>query len=106
MNTALTGVLTGRTRQIVYIIIGVIGLGLGATQVGYLAVPGGSQPIWLTVALSVLGFLTTSLGAIAASNVSPDREVVNVEYGTSLAERESLEDGGIISNTPGADWQH
>lgn len=90
MNTTLTGVLTGRTRQIVYIIYTVAGLGLGATQVAYSASNNG-QPSWLTVALAVFGFIGAAIGATAASNISPQAPVVSVEYGTSLAEREALE---------------
>jgi len=90
MNTTLTGILTGRTRQIVYIIYTVAGLGLGATQVAYSASNSG-QPSWLTVALAVFGFLGAAIGATAASNVGTDQPVRSIEYGTSLAEREALE---------------
>lgn len=56
-------------RRVVYAIYALIGLGLGATQVGYAAAEAG-QPTWLTVTLAVFAFVGTGIGATAATNVS------------------------------------
>lgn len=56
-----------RIRGPIYAAFSVLGLGLGATQVGYSAADAG-QPTWLTVALAVFAFLGTAVGYTAASN--------------------------------------
>ena len=55
------------TRRIIYSVYAVVGLGLGATQVGYSAADAG-QPTWLIVALAVFAFIGTALGFTAAQN--------------------------------------
>lgn len=57
-------------RQAVYIVLSVIGLGVGAAQVGFAAIDAG-QPDWLTVALAVVPFLSAGLGFTAATHVRP-----------------------------------
>lgn len=57
-------------RQVVYVALSVIGLAVGAAQVGYAAVDA-SQPDWLTVALAVVPFLAAGLGFTAATHVRP-----------------------------------
>ncbi len=56
-----------KVRGYVYTTFGFLGLGFGATQVGYAAAEAG-QPVWLTVALSVYAFLGVGIGYTAASN--------------------------------------
>lgn len=55
-------------RRIGYYAAFVIGLMLGAVQVGYAAADA-EQPTWLTVALSVYAFLGAGLGLTAGQNV-------------------------------------
>lgn len=57
-------------RQAVYVALSVIGLAVGAAQVGYAAIEA-SQPNWLTVALAVVPFLAAGLGFTAATHVRP-----------------------------------
>ena len=54
-------------RRWIYSAYAVVGLGLGATQVGYSAAEAG-QPTWLIVALAVFAFIGTALGFTAAQN--------------------------------------
>ncbi len=61
-------VLPARVRGILYLVFSVLGVGLGATQIGYSAASYG-QPTWLTVALAVFAFVGTAFGITAASNV-------------------------------------
>lgn len=56
-----------KLRQLAYRVTAALGLALGATQVGFLTA-GANQPLWLTVALGVYGFLATGMGVTAASN--------------------------------------
>lgn len=63
-----------KARAVVYTIFGILGLGIGATQVGYAAAEAG-QPTWLTVSLAVYAFLGTGIGYTAATNTpaSPNK---------------------------------
>ena len=54
-------------RGPIYAIYALLGLGLGATQVGFASAQAG-QPTWLTVALSVFAFVGVGIGYTAASN--------------------------------------
>lgn len=61
-------------RSKVYAIFWGLGLGLGATQVGFAAADIG-QPVELTVALAVYAFLGAGVGYTAGQNVTqPYRE--------------------------------
>lgn len=55
-------------RKYLYGAFAVVGIGLGATQAGFAAVPG-EQPSWLTITLVVYAYVGTALGVTAASNV-------------------------------------
>ena len=57
----------GRIRKIVYIVFGVLGLVLSCIQVG-IAAAQAAQPIWLTVAFAVYGFLAAGAFAKAQGN--------------------------------------
>lgn len=59
-----------KARHIIYVIFWALGLGLGATQVGYSAANAG-QPVWLTVALAVYAFLGVGVGYTASQNIPP-----------------------------------
>lgn len=59
-------------RRIGYVVSFVVGLALGATQVGYAAAEAG-QPTWLNVALAVYAFLAAGLGVTAAQNTQRPR---------------------------------
>lgn len=75
-----------KVRGYVYTTFGFLGLGFGATQVGYSAAEVG-QPVWLTVALSVYAFLGVGIGYTAASN-------------TPAAPSEMLIAGEVLEFTP------
>lgn len=63
----LTDVMPAHVRRVLYVTFAVVGLALGATQVGYGAAEAG-QPTWLTVALAVYAFVGTGLGFTASAN--------------------------------------
>lgn len=54
-------------RKTAYYLYGLIGLTIGAIQVGYSAAELG-QPTWLTVALAVFGFIGAAFGITAGQN--------------------------------------
>jgi len=58
-------------RRVTYKITALLGLGVGATQVGFLAAEAG-QPLWLTVTIAVYGFLAAGIGFTSASNTPRD----------------------------------
>lgn len=62
-------------RNTLYLVSALVGLGLGATQVGYQAAEAGF-PTWLKVALSVYAFLAGALGLTAAANTPSYADVV------------------------------
>ena len=66
----LTDILPANVRRYVYAGYALLGVILGAVQVGYLSAEAG-QPEWLTVTLGVFAFVGTALGLTAASN-TPD----------------------------------
>lgn len=69
----LREIVTGRTRKITYTAYALIGLVLGAVQVGFAAAEAG-QPVWLNVALAVFAFVGTALGFTARANVPAEPE--------------------------------
>ncbi|OJU44468.1 MAG: hypothetical protein BGN98_13875 [Microbacterium sp. 69-7] len=54
-------------RKPLYRIYALLGLALGATQVGFASADAG-QPIWLTVSLAVFAFVGTGFGFVAQRN--------------------------------------
>ena len=72
----LKDIITPKARKPIYAVYAIVGLVLGATQVGFSAADAG-QPVWLTVALAVFAFVGTALGFTAASNTHPDVEHVD-----------------------------
>ena len=58
-------------RRNIYTTFWVLGLGLGATQVGFASADSG-QPTWLTVALAVYAFLGTGVGYTAQQNTDAE----------------------------------
>lgn len=60
-----------RVRSALYLISFLVGIGLGAAQVGFQSADAGF-PVWLKVALSVYAFLAGTLGLTAASNTPRD----------------------------------
>ena len=68
----LKDILPAAWRFPMYLIFGLVGLGLTATQAGYSAAQLG-QPIWLTVSFAVFGVLAAGFGLTAAGNINkPD----------------------------------
>lgn len=64
-----TVALPPKARATIYYVYAVLGVGLGATQVGFSAASQG-QPTWLTVALAVFAFVGTGFGLTAATNTT------------------------------------
>lgn len=56
-----------KVRGPLYVIFGLVGLGIGSTQVGF-ASANMTQPTWLNVALSVYAFVGSGIGYTAASH--------------------------------------
>jgi hypothetical protein len=73
MASPLTDIVAAPYRKIAYRVFAVLGVILGAVQVGYGAASA-PQPSWLLIALSVCAFLGGAFGFTAASNVHPGRE--------------------------------
>ena len=63
----LRDILPAHYRKVAYAVYAVVGVLLGAIQVGYGAAEAG-QPVALTVALAVYAFLGGALGVTAAAN--------------------------------------
>lgn len=68
MANPLADILPPATRKKLYAVYALIGVVLGAIQVGYGAASAG-QPTWLGVALAVYSFLGAPLGLTAYANV-------------------------------------
>lgn len=66
--------LPARVRGILYLAYGILGVALGAIQVGYSAAEQG-QPTWLTVTLAVYAFVGAGFGLTAASNTPTSDDV-------------------------------
>lgn len=64
-----------KVRGPIYALYALLGIAVGATQVGYSAADL-SQPTWLTVALAVYAFLGTAIGYTAAANTTDVRRGV------------------------------
>jgi hypothetical protein len=73
MVNPLIGIVPAPYRKTAYSIFALIGVVLGAIQVGYGAASA-HQPTWLVVALAVYAFVGGGLGLTAASNVQPETE--------------------------------
>ena len=63
----LTDIFPPETRSKIYWVFALIGLIIGAIQVGFASVDVG-QPTWLTVALAVYAFLGGGIGFTAQAN--------------------------------------
>ena len=68
-----TDLIPPRFRLLAYRIFALVGVGIGAVQVGYSSADVG-QPVWLTVALAVYAFLGGALGMTAATYVPDNQE--------------------------------
>lgn len=75
MTQELVKNLPEQARRAIYSVYAVLGLALGATQVGFSAADAG-QPVWLTVALAVFAFVGTALGFTAAQNTGAEPVVI------------------------------
>ena len=64
------------TRKTAYYVYGLIGVAIGAIQVGYSAAELG-QPTWLTVALAVFSFIGAAFGITAGQNTP--KQLIEVE---------------------------
>ena len=75
-----------KARAGLYLPFALIGVALGATQVGYSAAEAG-QPTWLIVAMSVYAFLGGALGLTAASNTDTSAGQIDPAYGPMTADQ-------------------
>lgn len=73
-----TVTIPAKYRDLAYFLFGLLGLGLGGVQVGFLTAHAG-QPVWLTVALAVYAFLGRGTGLLARANLSPDASTPEVD---------------------------
>lgn len=64
----LTDIIPARARKYVYAFWALVGLVLGAVQVYVASQADPTQPGWLNGALAVYAFVSTGIGATAASN--------------------------------------
>jgi len=79
-----------QARRIAYYVAFLVGIGLGALQVGFQAAEMGF-PTWLKVALSVYAFLAAGLGLTAAQNMPSYEDVAEGQARPPRPERgESL----------------
>lgn len=70
--------LTGRVRQISYVVFAILGAAMGSTQVVYSSLDLG-QPKWLIAALAVYAYVGVTFGLTAGNNVpkesNPDDQI-------------------------------
>lgn len=66
-NVNLGELVPAKARRPIYAGFALVGIGIGATQVGFAAADAG-QPLALTVALAVYAFLSVPIGTLAAIN--------------------------------------
>jgi hypothetical protein len=69
-----------RVRAAIYGTYILVGLAIGAAQAGFAAAAGAIQPEWLTIALSVYGYLGIPVSGLAAANsnlVAPSEPTYN-----------------------------
>ena len=95
------------TRKTAYYIYGLIGVAIGAIQVGYSAAELG-QPTWLTVALAVFSFIGAAFGITAGQNtpkqlieIEQDATDDDLDFDAVDAELDEL-NGETEDYTPGA----
>ena len=69
----MTDLIPAHIRAHIYAAFAFLGIALGGVQVGYAAAELG-QPVWLTVALAVYGFVGGALGLTARAN-TPEVDV-------------------------------
>lgn len=69
-NSPLEDIVPASARRKVYATFALLGVLLGAIQVGFAAVATGDQPAWLTASLAVYAFLGGALGLTARANTS------------------------------------
>lgn len=65
-----------KTREVIYSVFTVLGVALGATQVGFSAAQQG-QPAWLTVALAVYAFLGAAGLGVARANTPTTGHIID-----------------------------
>lgn len=61
-------------RKVAYAVLALVGLALGATTVGFVAVAA-TLPKWLVAAQAVFGFVSAATGFVARANVAPETPV-------------------------------
>lgn len=68
-----------KVRARIYSIYAVLGIVIGATQVGYAAAEAG-QPVWLTVTLAVFAFVGGAIGYTATTHTGDSPVVGGPEH--------------------------
>lgn len=79
-----------KVRLYLYLVFAVVGLGLGATAVGF-STAEHSQPTWLKVAQAVLNFVAAGFGYTAATHVNKP-----VGYDVPVGEGGSISVLGVV----------
>ena len=87
-------VLPPKVRAVVYAVLTILGLAVGAAQVGY-AAANQSNPTWLTVALAVVPFLASGLGAVALTHTPKAEEVAYEPKHAAIPDEVALGPTGI-----------
>jgi len=80
----MTTTIPAKYRGTVYAVYGILGVVLGAVQVGYGAVDVGT-PTWLKVALAVFTFLGGAIGYTALAHTTPDTGTAAVQPVSEIA---------------------
>lgn len=76
-------------RKPMYLSYALVGVALGAVQVGVGAAEAG-QPLWLTVSLAVYAFLGGAFGFVAGANVNPSQLVLTPDEKLLISDSRAL----------------
>lgn len=94
----LKEILPAKWRSVAYAVFAVLGVALGAVQVGFASVQAG-QPVWLTAAFPVFAFVGAAFGFTATANVNAPAALVAPAAPTSPASTTPIYDevaNGIV----------
>lgn len=74
VETIIKENLPAKWRKVIYATYAILGVVIGATQVGFAAAEVG-QPVWLTVTLAVYAFVGGAVGLTATSHTPRQQDV-------------------------------
>lgn len=95
----VSSLIPAKVRAIVYTIFGLVGVGVGAAQVGYLAARA-EQPVWLIVAESVFAFLGTAFGYTAVTHTPKSDAAGTVVTKAEVLPNTAASPSGPVDATP------